>query len=75
MREDQKFDNYGGIIRVFSLTSQGITEVQVLLENPKIKEQFEIIRSVKKAYNAMSVVELVDYTHKAYKEYATRAFF
>lgn len=73
VKEESKVDNYGGIVRVFSLTQQGIAEVQSMLKSTIIKEQFEIIRAVKREFNSMSVVDLVGYTHEAYKEYATKS--
>lgn len=34
VKEEPKVDNYGGIVRVFSLTEQGIAEVQKMLLAP-----------------------------------------
>ena len=73
LKEETKVDNYGGIVIVFSLTPQGISEVQGMLESAAIRQQYEIIRAIKKEFNSMSVVELVDYTHEAYKDYATKS--
>lgn len=70
VKEEEKIDNYGGIVRVFSLTPQGISEVQGLIKNANVREQYDIIRAVKNRFNSMSVVDLVDFTHTAYKEYA-----
>ena len=69
IQEDEKTDNYDGIVRVFSLTHKGVAEVQATISTPVRQQQFEIIRSVKKKFNGMSVVDLVDYTHKAYADY------
>ncbi len=73
VKEEEKVDCFGGIVRVFSLTPQGIKEVQGLLRNSAIQAQYNIICEVKREFNAMSVVDLVDYTHEAYKEYATKS--
>jgi uncharacterized protein len=73
VQEEQKVDNCGGIVRIFSLTPQGITEIQRMLGSAAIRDQYEIIREIKKEFNSMSVVDLVDYTHEAYKDYATKS--
>jgi uncharacterized protein len=70
VKEEQIADYYGGIVRVFSLTPQGIKEAQILIKNAAICEQFKIIQTVKEEYNSMSVVDLVDFTHNAFKDYA-----
>ena len=70
IKEEEITDYYGGIVRVFSLTPQGIKEAQSLIKNTAICAQFNIIQAVKKEYNSMSVVDLVDFTHKAFKDYA-----
>ena len=72
VQEEPKVDNCGGIVRVFSLTPQGIAEVQSMLSAHNTR-QYEIIRAIKKEFNSMSVVDLVDYTHEAYKDYATKS--
>ena len=67
--EKQQTDAYGGVLRIFSLTKSGINEVKELLGDSEIFKQYEMIREVKKAYNSMSVVKLVEYTHNAYSDY------
>jgi uncharacterized protein YwgA len=74
INEEQKTDNYGGIVRVFNLTSRGIAEVQEMIKKPTIRKQYEIVRGVKKRYNCMSVVDLVEYTHKAYADYVGKRY-
>ena len=73
IKEEQKVDCYAGIVQVFSLTPQGVAEVQNLIKSPTILEQYDIIREIKKEFNSMSVVDLVDYTHEAFKDYATKS--
>ena len=73
VKEEEIADPYCGIVRVFRLTTQGINEAKNLIKNDAIKEQYEIVRVVKKEYNCMSVVDLVDFTHKAFKDYAKNA--
>jgi hypothetical protein len=72
--QEPKVDSYGGILRIFSLTKRGIDEVREMLSNPAICTQYEIIQDVKKNYNSMSVVELVEYTHNAYAEYVGKRY-
>jgi uncharacterized protein YwgA len=71
--KEEKVDNFGGIVRVFSLTPQGVSEVQGMIKKSAIRQQYNIIRAVKKQFNAMSVVDLVDFTHDAFKEYAGKS--
>jgi uncharacterized protein YwgA len=67
--EDQKADTYGGKLRIFSLSDRGINEVREMLKEPNICNQYEMIRKIKRAYNSMSVVDLVEYTHNEYSDY------
>ena len=69
MQEELRMDSYGGILRVFSLTSRGIQEVREMLKNPPINEQYQMLREVKRRFNGMSVVNLVEYTHSEYSDY------
>jgi uncharacterized protein YwgA len=67
--EQSRYDAFGGILRVFSLTSRGCDEVRKMLKNQQIDEQYRLIREVKKKFNAMSVVDLVEFTHHEYSDY------
>jgi len=69
IKEESKSDAVGGILRVFSLTPRGIEEVQKMLRDQLVDRQYKIIREVKKKFNSMSVVGLVEFTHREYSEY------
>jgi uncharacterized protein len=73
IKEEAKIDSCGGIVRVFCLTNKGVAEAKKMLNSKAICEQFDIIRRIKQEFNSMSVVEIVDFTHEAYKDYATNA--
>jgi uncharacterized protein YwgA len=69
IKEESKSDAFGGILRVFSLAPRGIEEVQEMLKDKLVNEQYQLIRKVKREFNSMSVVGLVEFTHREYSEY------
>jgi len=58
-----------GIYTEYKLTSKGITEMEQKIDDPNLKKSFEIISGIKKQYNRMNIVSLVEYTHNKYPEY------
>jgi uncharacterized protein YwgA len=58
-----------GIIRKFLLTSVGISESKKLITRFGYEEEFQIISKIKRDYNSMDVVDLVEYTHQEFPEY------
>lgn len=58
-----------GIYTEYKLTRKGIEEMEQKLDDPKLKKSFDIISRIKKEYNKMSIVSLVEFTHKKYPEY------
>jgi len=74
IKEESKVDALGGTLRVFSLASRGIEEVRRMLENSLVDEQYQLIREVKRRFNSMSVVGLVEFTHREYSDYVKRSY-
>jgi uncharacterized protein YwgA len=74
IREEPRLDTCGGILRVFSLTSNGIEEVREMLKRPVVRAQYQMIREVKRRFNSMSVVDLVEYTHSEYADYVDHSY-
>jgi uncharacterized protein YwgA len=74
INEEQKTDAYGGIVRVFSLTCKGISDVREMIKKEPVRKQFDIIRGVKQRFNSMSVVDLVNYTHTEYADYVGKRY-
>jgi len=58
-----------GIYTEYKLTSKGKNEVKQKLDNPNMKISYEIISNIKKQYNKMNIVSLVEFTHNKYPEY------
>ncbi len=58
-----------GIYTEYKLTSKGINEMEQKLDDPNMKISFDIISGIKKQYNKMNIVSLVEYTHNKYPEY------
>jgi uncharacterized protein YwgA len=73
-KEEPRLDTCGGILRVFSLTSKGVEEVREMLKSPSVREQYHMIREVKRRFNAMSVVDLVEFTHSEYSDYVGHSY-
>jgi uncharacterized protein YwgA len=72
--EELRSDTYGGILRIFRLSPQGMKEVREMLKNPIVREQYRMIREVKKRFNAISVVDLVEFTHREYSDYVGHSY-
>ena len=62
----------GGTIRQFKLTAEGIRKTKEMIEKRELSYQYNLIREIKKNYNSMNVVELVNLTHRKYPEYVGR---
>ena len=61
--------SYSGIMNIYCLTPSGVEQTWKLIAEMGLEEPFRLIQDVKTKYNSMSVVDLVELTHKAYPEY------
>lgn len=69
VEETTVFTKHVGIVREYKLTSKGIRKTNDMIEKRALGGQYDIIKEVKKKYNSMSVVELVNITHREHPEY------
>ena len=69
VEEDIVSTAYGGIVRRFRLTSKGVQETRQMIQERGLESQYNIIKEVKRRFNAMSVVELVEFTHREFADY------
>lgn len=64
---------YKGICRIYKLTKKGLRRATQLLTNHKIvNEIYPLIKEVKKQYNDMDIVSLVELTHNLFPEYVKK---
>ena len=61
--------NNKGKYAEFSITEKGKKEIEEKIENGELLEAYKIIEKIKKQYNDMNIVRLVELTHRLYPEY------
>jgi uncharacterized protein YwgA len=71
----QKF-NLGdkGIFCEFSITEKGKREIEEKIENNGLQDALIILSELKKEYNKMNIVDLVELTHRLYPGYVGQQF-
>ena len=67
--EEKREESVAGIVRVFRLTQSGLDQTRDLIRLQDLEDSFRLIRGIKKEYNSMSVIDLVELTHREYPEY------
>ena len=61
-----------GIYRIFKLTSKGCKEVSNLMKKPTIFRILRVVEQVKRQYNSMKLLDLVEFTHQVFPEYVQK---
>lgn len=69
IEESSAHSPFGEIVRSFRLTNLGIQETQKMIDKRNLNEQYNIVKEVKRKFNSMSVVKLVEFTHREYADY------
>lgn len=67
--EKQVYSPVAGIYRTFALTEKGCEEVSNLLRSNDFLRIFTTINKVKKEYNEMNLLQLVEFTHEVFPDY------
>lgn len=73
IEERSTYNPYGGITRDFRLTAKGIQKTQKMIKERALDNQYDIIKEIKMKFNSMSVIELVEFTHREYADYIGHA--
>lgn len=74
IEESSTYNQFGGIVRKLALTTRGIQKTKNMIKERALHDQYKIIKDVKRKFNDMSVVELVEFTHREYSDYAGNAY-
>ena len=61
-----------GIYRIFKLTSEGCKEVSNLIKKPTTFGILRVVEQVKRQYNSMKLLDLVEFTHQVFPEYVQK---
>jgi len=69
VEEKSYLNSFGGVLRQFKLSPQGIQETREMIKKRDLSSHYNIIREVKRDFNSMNVVELVEFTHREYADY------
>lgn len=62
-----------GIYRIFKLTPKGRKEVSNLIKKPTTFRLLTVVEQIKRRYNSMNLLELVEFTHQVFPEYVQEA--
>jgi len=58
-----------GIYAEYKITNKGREEIEEKIKSGLLNDAYKIIERLKKSYNDMNIVRLVELTHKVYPEY------
>jgi len=67
--EEKTHSHPSGVFREFKLTSQGARDVESMIHGAQFKKIYETVRAVKRKYDDMPLVDLVELTHREFPEY------
>lgn len=62
-----------GIYRIFKLTPKGRKEVSDLIKKPTTSRMLKVVEQIKRRYNSMNLLDLVEFTHQVFPEYVQEA--
>lgn len=72
VNEERLFLEDKGIYRIFKLTPKGLEEVSNLMKKPTTLRILKTVEQIKKRYNSMRLIDLVEFTHQAFPEYVQK---
>lgn len=70
--EERLFFEDKGVYRIFKLTPEGLEEVSNLIKEHTALRILEVVEQIKKRYNSMRLIDLVEFTHQVFPEYVQK---